>query len=228
MPRPALLIHTSTRPNARSASWRMRSTSARRVTSTSTTSVRDEMSAATRSSASFVRAASTRLSPRRPSSRAMAAPMPALAPVMTVLCSLNEYRRQWAGGSGQKVAHAEGRRCYYPPPPAPCPLLIRFAAAIAAARTSIRSLKCVSLGSASAIISSTKPMMTARWLLNRWTSPWSSVIEPRWGASAHNLGPAELSVRRCAEAVGGSRRRCRTITDKHPRKPPDVLKVQAA
>jgi hypothetical protein len=41
------------------------------------------------------------------------------------------------------------------------------------------------------------------------------------------FGPWELCVRRREGAVGGTRPRCRTNPDTHPRKPPDVLQVQA-
>src|SRR5262249_34555219 len=84
MPRPTLLTHTSTRPNARIASSRTRSTSARLVRSASTARASPDAFATAESSAAR-RAASPPCAPRAPHSFASAAPMPALAPVTTIV-----------------------------------------------------------------------------------------------------------------------------------------------
>src|SRR6188768_1143244 len=87
MPWPALLTHTSMWPNRLIASCTTRRTSSRTVTSATTVSTRAPDRDAVSLSASSRRATSTRLAPSRPSCSASAAPIPALAPVITMTLS---------------------------------------------------------------------------------------------------------------------------------------------
>ncbi|HTN90854.1 MAG TPA: hypothetical protein VL242_44575 [Sorangium sp.] len=80
MPRPTLLIQTSTRPNRAIASSKIRCTSSRFVTSATTGWTWLPQRLATSPSGPARRAASTTDAPRRASSSAAAAPTPPLAP----------------------------------------------------------------------------------------------------------------------------------------------------
>src|SRR4051812_28798036 len=84
MPRPALLTQTSTWPNASMARSRKRSTSARRVTSVTTARAPAPAFAATSLSSASRRAAIATRWPAAPSRSARVAPIPLLAPVMTM------------------------------------------------------------------------------------------------------------------------------------------------
>src|SRR5262245_36472742 len=83
MPRPTLLIQASTRPQRATASAASRSTCARSVTSATRATARGPAATAAAASASGPRATRTGTAPRAPRRRAVAAPIPALAPVMT-------------------------------------------------------------------------------------------------------------------------------------------------
>src|ERR1043165_9528350 len=87
MPRAALFTQTSIRPNRASACPPPRPPSSRGVTSATIARARPPHRAATAWSASFRRATSTTDAPRDASSRAVAAPMPPLAPVITTTLS---------------------------------------------------------------------------------------------------------------------------------------------
>src|SRR5215813_2547491 len=87
-PRPALFTQTSMCPSASIARSRSRSTCARRVTSVGTASACGPDRAAISFNSRSRRAASTTRSPRAPSWVASAAPIPSLAPVMTIFIAL--------------------------------------------------------------------------------------------------------------------------------------------
>lgn len=87
MDTPASFTHVSNPPNRSNAAVAIRSTSSRLLTSAVTATALGPSSDATRWTASVLRAASTRPAPCSAARRAVASPIPLLAPVITMTCS---------------------------------------------------------------------------------------------------------------------------------------------